>query len=195
MFSLISHLGPLIKRVYVDLFSLRNLFKIKWFKERRPTQRKVLGYKVKIKSLSIYYLLFLLVNFSLSVMWRMYSWISMAVQYLNTLLNVLSNSSGTFWFWNSAVVELCSWKDMAYMYGTDCFPESSPPYHTLVFGEVQTMDCCMTPWLYLLIYHIHYFGLLLHWFWVGLLVFWFLIVFWLQIYVLLSLRYGCRCKY
>lgn len=144
MFSLISHLGPLIKRVYVDLFSLRNLFKIKWFKERRPTQRKVIGYEVKIKSLSIYYLLFLFVQFSLSVVWRMYSWISMAVQYLNTLLNVLSNSSGTFWFWNSAVVELCSWKDMAYMYRTDCFPESSSPYHTLVFGEVQTMDCCMT---------------------------------------------------
>jgi hypothetical protein len=30
------------------------------------------------------------------------------------------------------------------MYRTDCFPENSPRYHTLVFGEVQTMDCCMT---------------------------------------------------
>jgi hypothetical protein len=33
---------------------------------------------------------------------------------------------------------------MAYMYRTDCFTEDSPPHHTLVFGEIQTMDCCMT---------------------------------------------------
>lgn len=50
---------------------------------------------------------------------------------------------GTFWFWNSPVVEPCSWKDMAHMYGTDCFTKDSPPYNTLVLGEIQTMDCCM----------------------------------------------------
>lgn len=52
-------------------------------------------------------------------------------------------TSGAFWFWNSAVVEPCSWEDMANMYGTDCITKVSLAHHTLVLGKVQTMDCCM----------------------------------------------------
>lgn len=29
------------------------------------------------------------------------------------------------------------------MYGADCLTEDSPTHHTLVLGEVQTVDCCM----------------------------------------------------
>ena len=52
--------------------------------------------------------------------------------------------SGAFKFRNSSVVEPCSWKHMAHMYGTDCLSEDSAPYRTLVLREVQALDCCMT---------------------------------------------------
>jgi len=63
--------------------------------------------------------------------------------YWYNLRNVLDSTSGAFRFWNSAVVEPCSWKHMAYMYGTDCLSEDIIPHHTMVLREVQALDCCM----------------------------------------------------
>ena len=68
----------------------------------------------------------------------------MKLQYFIRVLFPFSNTSGAFWFWDGAVVEPHNWKDMAIMYGTDCFTEDPPPHHTLVFGEVQAMDCRKT---------------------------------------------------
>lgn len=41
------------------------------------------------------------------------------------------------------MVELCDGKDLACLYGADCFTESSASYRTLVLAEVQTLDCGM----------------------------------------------------
>lgn len=49
---------------------------------------------------------------------------------------------GPFRLWISAMVKLCDWEDMAYLYGGDCFTENSPPYHSMVYAKVQTLDCC-----------------------------------------------------
>ncbi len=74
-------------------------------------------------------------------------------------------SSGALWFWNSAVVEPCSWEDMANMYGTDCITEDSLAHHSLVLREVQTMDCRMYH-LHNIIYPILWFCMIIS-FWLG----------------------------
>jgi hypothetical protein len=46
---------------------------------------------------------------------------------------------------------------MAHMYGGNYFTEDSPAHHTLVLGEVQTMDCRMyrLPILYIPYYALY----------------------------------------
>lgn len=59
------------------------------------------------------------------------------------MFSFLSFIPGTYWFRKCEVVEPFSWKDLACLYGADCFTENSPPHHTVVLGQVQTMDCGM----------------------------------------------------
>lgn len=81
---------------------------------------------------------------SLFLVIKVKNWIFCLKTETLSLWTLFRVSVGTIRFWIGTVVEPFGWKVMAYMYGKYCLTENPTSYHTLVLGEVQTVDCGMS---------------------------------------------------